>query len=283
MLSKLSKFLKFLPLVLVVVGSVVICLTGLRHIPDFVRGITRSVSHPASYAFPAYDKLLKTYAKDGLVDYAGCKSSKELPEAVNELEGVACDKMERKDRLAYWLNAYNLLTIKMISDRYPIRTLRQVQLDRTAIKYIVGGQSMSLQTIYNQYLMPMVNDRRAIPETAFLICNGTMSYPPITGRAITADQLDTDARVACFKFINDESNVWWDADARHFYVSPVFRRYETVLANIKRTPHEFAATYILNEKKRPPVGHLMLMQTFFQKVDNTINDTALVRRKASDE
>jgi len=282
MLSKLSKFLKILPIALIVVGSIVICFTSLRHIPDFVRSITRSVSHPATYDFPAYDKLLKTYVKDGLVDYSGCKSSKELPEAVNELEGVACDKMERKEQLAYWLNAYNLLTIKMIADRYPISTLRQVQLDRTAVKYLVGGQSMSLQTIYNQHLMPMVNDRRSIPETAFLICNGTMSYPPITDHAITAQELDTDARVACFKFINNECNVLWDGDTRRFYISPVFRRYEAVLANAKRTPHEFAAMYIVDEKKRPPVGHLMLMQTFFQQVDNRINDVTMEKRKAAE-
>ena len=86
----------------------------------------------------AFDAMLARYVKansDGVnrVDYANWKASLEDRSRLNgylgELAARAPSKMERYEAFAYWVNLYNALTLKVVLDRYPVSSIRDIKSD----------------------------------------------------------------------------------------------------------------------------------------------------------
>ena len=66
-----------------------------------------------------YGELLKKYVRDGNVDYAGFKSEeKKLDRYLKILENVDPEKLSRNEQFAFYTNAYNAWTIKLILSGY---------------------------------------------------------------------------------------------------------------------------------------------------------------------
>lgn len=281
MIGKLPDFLKLLPALAIVFGSCMLIFYGIRHLPELTRGAITDVQHPVSYQFTTYDGLLQKYVKDGLVDYKSLSKDPDLQKAVDELEHISPDKInEMNDQLAFWLNASNLLTLKVICERYPIKSIGEISNENTQRKFIIGGETLSLQDIHAR-LMSALKDKRSAVENVFLICRGSQGYPPLGDHALTGQTLETDAKVAVYSFINDPKNVYYDPDSVEFLLSPLMKRYEQIIEHSKRTPHEWAVLY-MDAKKPPNVGNVMLTKTYFPKLDYTLNDTALAPVKEAE-
>ena len=83
-----------------------------------------SMAHPS----PAYSRLLARHVRDGtiegmsvrVVDYAAIPEDPDYQRALAELAEARPETMGREERLAYWINAYNLLAIRLVADRYPV-------------------------------------------------------------------------------------------------------------------------------------------------------------------
>ena len=84
-----------------------------------------------NYANPVqhgeWDALVKKHvAQDGMVDYAGfLKDKKALQHYVDYLSThQPTAKWSKNEKLAYWINAYNAFTVKLIVDHYPVKSIR---------------------------------------------------------------------------------------------------------------------------------------------------------------
>ena len=67
-----------------------------------------------------YAGLLKKYVRNGRVDYAGFKSEeKKLDEYLKILEAVDSKSLSKDEQFAFYANAYNAWTIKLILSAYP--------------------------------------------------------------------------------------------------------------------------------------------------------------------
>jgi hypothetical protein len=73
---------------------------------------------------------LRRYVSDDLVDYAALKRGRpELDAYLRSLESVERSELEarpRPDQLAFWINAYNAYTVKLVLDHYPLRSIRSI-------------------------------------------------------------------------------------------------------------------------------------------------------------
>ncbi|MBN1818286.1 MAG: DUF547 domain-containing protein [Sedimentisphaerales bacterium] len=73
-----------------------------------------------------YATLLKTYVdKQGNIDYFALRRlRRDLLEALKDLESVnrdQYDKWTREEKIAFWINAHNLCTLRLVIDNYPIK------------------------------------------------------------------------------------------------------------------------------------------------------------------
>ena len=76
-----------------------------------------------------WGQMLKAYvAPSGKVNYAEWKNeSKKLGEYINTLAQMPPQKTWPKtQQLAYWINAYNALTIQLILKHYPLKSIKDL-------------------------------------------------------------------------------------------------------------------------------------------------------------
>ena len=92
-------------------------------------GNVQSTSAPISHA--AFDSLLHKYVSpEGTVDYKGfIQDSVQFENYLTLLKNNHPNKRNwsKEEQLAYWINAYNAFTIKLILDHYPVKSIKDIK------------------------------------------------------------------------------------------------------------------------------------------------------------
>lgn len=269
---------KFIPLVAIAFGFLLVIAFAVKHAPVYIQSLMVKTEAPESYQFPVYDQLLREFVHDGNVDYKNLKSSPLLDKAIHNLERISDKNFKNtKDRLCYWINAYNLLTLKMIADNYPIETVTKLTGQRSSRRFIVGGKTITVQRLRYEHLRALLRDPAGVPEAIFLLCDGSRGSPPLTGHALKPAKLRADAQAAVYKFVKKDENAYFDYGQSTFYLSPIFAKYDKEIAILGQTPHEFAAFFM--EEKRAPILTVTTVQTYYRQLDDRLNDSRIIPTK----
>ena len=82
-----------------------------------------------------FDHFLKVYVvrgKDGVnrVRYAGVSAAdrEALDRYLKRLAEVPVGKLNRAEQQAYWINLYNALTVQVILQHYPVKSIRDIDI-----------------------------------------------------------------------------------------------------------------------------------------------------------
>lgn len=112
----------------------------------------------------------------------------------------------KNERLAYWINAYNAFTIKLITQYYPIKSIKDIKKgisfvnDTWTIGFIqIEGKIYSLNDIEHGIIRSKFND----PRIHFALNCASKGCPPLLNAAFTADNLDAQLDAQAKVFIND--------------------------------------------------------------------------------
>ena len=263
----------FLPLALLAIGLIFITLQLVSNVGGYVKAFFVPVEYPLTYEFTIYDSLLKRCVSGDLVGYKVLANSPDLNLAVDELERINPSRLATpRDRLAFWINAYNLLVVKNIADRYPMKSVRDVNHFMSLRKFVIGGVPYSVEDIQRREVVPML--KHADSHAIFLMCGGAMGYPPLLDHAISAARLDDDMKFALHDFVNNPKNVNFDIDTRTFLISRFFNWYQELLCNDFNNPFEFANAY-LDPFKKVPVADKQILKAFMPQFDWWLNDIEL--------
>src|SRR6185437_11852104 len=76
-----------------------------------------------------WTSILKKYVNDeGLVNYKGIIGDKEQLQSYLDIltNNPPQDNWSKDDKEAYWINAYNAFTIKLIIDHYPVKSIKDI-------------------------------------------------------------------------------------------------------------------------------------------------------------
>ena len=170
--------------------------------------------NPEPPSHQIWDKLLKKHVSiDGLVQYKGfIEDSLELNKYLKLLsENPPNEKSWTvTQQKAYWVNAYNAFTIKLILKHYPLKSIKdigstiQIPFVNTPwdIEFIsIGDQKMDLNDIEHQQLRKRFND----PRIHFAIVCASKSCPALLNDAYTAKQLNQQLNSRAIEFLSDNS------------------------------------------------------------------------------
>ena len=151
----------------------------------------------------AFDTLLKKYVSAaGKVDYKNFKNDKAALETYIQTlsENMPTDKTAKTDKLAYWINAYNAFTLKLILDNYPLSKITDLDGGKTwdVRRFALGGKKYSLNDIENTILRPMGE-----PRIHFALNCAAKSCPPLYNEAFVASKLNVQLDSRARKFVND--------------------------------------------------------------------------------
>jgi len=150
----------------------------------------------------------------GLVDYQTlkryCLELKTLLDHFAGLDPNAYNLWPKQDKIACWINAYNIRMLKVIVDNYPIQSSRLGRLfwwPPSDIRYInkdIGGIEKQKMMVMNEEFTLAAVEKRLFqrdfdePRVFFALCRATLDSPPLRsepycGRKLQ-EQLDDQAR-----------------------------------------------------------------------------------------
>ena len=155
----------------------------------------------------ALDELLKAHvdAESGLVDYDGFKRDEAKLDAYlsEQIAEADLEALSEAQRFAFYVNAYNASTIKLILERYPdLKSIKDFEEPWKQERWEVGGETLSLDAIEHTKLRPVFKD----PRIHFAVNCASIGCPPLRAEAYRADDLEAQL----------------DAAARHTLTKPAY-------------------------------------------------------------
>ena len=182
----------------VIFSMLIGCSTNSRQIVD------TSPSHEI------WDNLLKLHVRDGLADYQGfIQDSVLLTSYLKLLSSNAPDQKawSKNEQLAYWINAYNAFTVKLIMDHYPTNSIRDLKtMNIPGVSTIwhrkffkIGEVDTSLDEIEHKILRKQFDE----PRIHFAINCASISCPVLRAEAYSPKNIESQLYEQAVLFIND--------------------------------------------------------------------------------
>ena len=192
----------------------------------------------AEFDHSDYDAFLKTHVHKGLVNYSAIKrDATALAGYVRKLEEVRPDnfhRWERDAKVAFWINAYNAITIHGIVMHYPIDyggPIARIRFPKSSIRQIAGfwdtvfvrimGGGITLDDIEHEILRKEFGD----PRIHFAVVCAAMGCPILSSEAYQGRLLDQQLERDAHRFINDKDKVRLDISVTKLYASSIFKWY----------------------------------------------------------
>ncbi|OIP84931.1 MAG: hypothetical protein AUK44_00985 [Porphyromonadaceae bacterium CG2_30_38_12] len=162
------------------------------------------VAQNSSVSHEKWDAFLKNHVNAvGQVNYKEIKkNSAELEGYLKVLESAQPTKSWTKNESkAYWINAYNAFTVKLIVDNYPLKSIKDIgsPWDKKFIK--LANKIYTLNDIENKILRPQYQDARI----HFAIVCAAKSCPILRNKAYFPATLDKQLDESAKLFLSDTS------------------------------------------------------------------------------
>ncbi|GAA4238630.1 DUF547 domain-containing protein [Postechiella marina] len=155
-----------------------------------------------------FNTLLQKYvSKNGLVNYKALKTKRaHLLSYITYLgQNTPENSWSKEDKLAYWINAYNALTIDLILRHYPVKSIKDIKKPWERRFWKLGNKWYNLNDIEHNILRKL-NE----PRIHFAIVCASFSCPKLSNIAYTASNIDAQLTTATKDFL---------ADAKRNYIS----------------------------------------------------------------
>jgi len=158
----------------------------------------------------AYAEVLKNVStgtknnvKLALVDYQTLKENGKLEAAYQQLSSFPVKNLSNKEeKLAFYINAYNILALKTVVDHWPLDSIKDVGNLLSPVWGKPAGsiddKTVSLDDIENKILRPMGE-----PRIHFAIVCASVSCPDLRNTPYTASKLNAQLDEQVQKFLTN--------------------------------------------------------------------------------
>lgn len=188
---------------------------------------------PGGAADSAYGRLLAKHVRPGqvggirlnLVDYQAIAEDPDYRKALEDMARAnPADLPTKEDRFAFWANAYNLLAIKTVLDRYPISSIKDGGNFLFPIwKKKVGtvaGQEYSLDDVEHGILRARFEE----PRVHFAVVCASLSCPDLRDEPYEGAKLDAQLNEQARAFLaNRTKGLVPGDDGKTAEVSSIFK------------------------------------------------------------
>lgn len=190
--------------------------------------------------YTTYQKFLDTYLVQGkqingfslnVVDYEAIFISKDNPSSLykkvlDEFKEFSSGSLKtRKNRIAFWINAYNIGAIKIIIDHYPVDSIRSRDIQFFKNPWgkpvlDIGGRKYSLGEIEHDILLGELKE----PLAHFAIVCASLSCPELSRKAYSGDTLTEHLDKQAVNFLRDtKKGIRIDREEKKIFFSKIFK------------------------------------------------------------
>ena len=189
-----------------------------------------------AFNYDNYADILRSYVDNkGMVNYKQLKANRAkldtFSRELSKFDAQTYMKWNNNDKIAFWINAYNGLTLKAIIDNYPIKSsffksriypknsIRQISGVWDKKKYTVMGNTRTLEHIEHEIL------RKQFKEPGIhvaLVC-AAMGCPPLPNKPYVGDKLEEQFDDQTRRFLSDPKKYNIDRKGGKVSLSPIFK------------------------------------------------------------
>ncbi|PMN52315.1 hypothetical protein BCT31_14625 [Vibrio lentus] len=156
------------------------------------------------------DNYLVKQGQHTLVRYQTVSSSDKtkLKQYISRLEQIDPLDYPKAEQYAYWVNLYNAVTVDLILDAYPIKSITKLGGLFSFGPWgddvvVVNGKSLTLNDIEHRILRPIWQD----PRTHYAVNCASLGCPNLQPQAFTADKTDMLLELAASEYVNSNKGV----------------------------------------------------------------------------
>ena len=190
-----------------------------------------------------FNNLLQRHVNNsGVVNYRTFKKDQDKLDAyLKVLEKTIIEKTwSRNKSLAFWINAYNANTIKLILKNYPIKSIMDLNNGKPwDVKWIkIDQRTLSLNNIENDIIRPNYSE----PRIHFAVNCAAKSCPPLLNKAWTEGNLNSNLERQTKSFINNP--IYNTITSSNVEVSKIFDWYRKDFGDLKSYLNKFSSSKI---------------------------------------
>lgn len=187
-------------------------------------GMRAGAEAGATVDHAAWDGLLWQFVEDGLVDYEGLRTQRQiLDDYVASLSEVAVSELASpEERLAFWINAYNAIVVQAVLTHHPARSVKEIAGFFDKERHRVAGKPLTLNQIEEQGRL--LKDWRLHMA---VVCAAS-SCPPLRSEVYVAERLEEQLADQTRQFLADPSRgLRLDSEDGALRLSKIFKWYAT--------------------------------------------------------
>ena len=147
---------------------------------------------------------------------------------VARLSATPISTFDRREQFAYWVNFYNVLTVKTVLDHFPVNSIRDIDISPGwfadgpwgAKQVTVEGEKIALDDIEHRILRPIWKD----PRIHYVVNCASVGCPDIPPVAVTADNAEKLLNDGAARYVNHTRGV--TVDGTRIVVSSIYSWFE---------------------------------------------------------
>jgi len=157
--------------------------------------------HAQKVDYSLWNSVLQDHvSNEGQVDYKALQSNSiNLDNYLKLLSKTSPDtSWSKQQSLAFWINAYNAMTINLVLRHYPLKSIKDIKNPWGQRIWRIGDKLYNLEDIEHQILRKMDE-----PRIHFAIVCASISCPKLQNEAFQASKIDTQLTKATNEFLAD--------------------------------------------------------------------------------
>ena len=188
--------------------------------------------------FDRYAQVLREFVDhEGVVNYQELKARRHSLDGflaeLRSLEPAEYENWDEKSQIAFWVNAYNALTLKAIIDNYPIKAsfFRSFRFPNNSIRQIPGVwdelrfEVMSHKLTLNEMEHRIIRSKFDEPRIHMALVCAALGCPPLRNEPYSGKNLDFQLDDQARRFIEDGKKFLIDRTKGRVYLSKIFDWY----------------------------------------------------------
>lgn len=191
--------------------------------------------NPTAALYKKYAELLSTFVDDeGMVDYNSLRRKRsEIKDILNlyaKFDSGEFNAMTKEDKIAFWLNAYNIQMLNVITKNYPIESTRIMRIiwPPTSIRHIEGiwqarfivmDEEFTLNEIEKRFFCKEFDE----PRIFLALTHASRSSPPLNSEPYYGEKLYRQLDDQAKKFLSGKKAFRIDKDKTSVALSAIFQ------------------------------------------------------------
>jgi hypothetical protein len=212
----------------------------IKKVPVLDEQVQQDGNGSSPYFFNLANAFFQKNVSNGKVNYTGIKANpSELNKLITAFENHKVSRRNASEYKAFYINAYNLLTIKSLADNYPTKSPLDIDGFFKVKRHKVAGEMLTLDQIENVKLRKEFDDARI----HFVVVCGALSCPPIINRAYMPSTVDAQMTKQAKSAVNSDFFVKVDDSAKEVAVSMIMKWYKEDFVKENQTIIDYLNTY----------------------------------------